>query len=376
MIATWSGNRRVKNPNYLKNHILKLLSLKQNLSQITIVKPLIGGDDSYYDFGDLLNNFNTKIVILERQSNEGHSYGQLFYAYETYKDEFDYYIFVEDDYQPNIDNFDSLLLDIYEEKNYEGYLCSFSGFNDDYPNGGCSISNGLISTNQLKLIYEKTPNPSLVIDSKFGDECHKNFTDLLISCGLKFNDFASKYRVPYFGNSVIEYGRVDTDESIFVPHQLFNLDIKFRKMDINDIPTFLVIRNLSKDFLHNNSTFTLDQANNWFIKTNPIFFIIQLGESIIGYFRTSNWVDKSMYVGCDLHPDFRGYGLGYLSYLKFIDMIYNKFDIDIIKLEVLSTNNRAKNLYNKLGFKEIGISDEKIVRNEVQIESIIMELKK
>jgi ribosomal protein S18 acetylase RimI-like enzyme len=57
-------------------------------------------------------------------------------------------------------------------------------------------------------------------------------------------------------------------------------------------------------------------------------------------------------------------------------MIYNKFDIDIIKLEVLSTNNRAKNLYNKLGFKEIGISDEKIVRNEVQIESIIMELKK
>jgi ribosomal protein S18 acetylase RimI-like enzyme len=83
-----------------------------------------------------------------------------------------------------------------------------------------------------------------------------------------------------------------------------------------------------------------------------------------------------MYVGCDLHPDFRGYGLGYLSYLKFIDMIYNKFDIDIIKLEVLSTNNRAKNLYNKLGFKEIGISYEKIVRNEVQIESIIMELKK
>ena len=81
VIATWSGNRRINDKRYLKNHILKLLSLNHNLSQITIVKPLLGGDDSYYDFKELLSSFQCKVVILDRESNQVQSYGLLFYAY-------------------------------------------------------------------------------------------------------------------------------------------------------------------------------------------------------------------------------------------------------------------------------------------------------
>ena len=376
VIATWSGNRRVNNQNYLKNHILKLLSLKQNLSQITIVKPLLGGNDSYYDLLGLFKQFETKVVLLDRVSNDGHSYGQLFYAYETYRDEFDYYIFVEDDYQPNINNFDKILLDLYLDKNVDGYLCSFSGYNAEYPEGGCSISNGMVSRKYLDLIYEKNPNPIQSINNSDGNICHKNFADLLISCGLRFKDFATEYRVPYFGNYIIDYGRTDINETIFVPNQMFDLNLEFKEMELSDIPSFLEIRNQSKEFLHNDSHFTLDQATDWFEKTNPRFYIIKLGNIMIGYFRTSNWENNVPYIGCDIHPDFRGLGLGYLSYLKFIDKIYNEFKVDSIKLEVLSTNTRAKNLYNKLGFKEIGISNEKIIRDNTQIDSIIMELKK
>ena len=43
VIATWSGNRRIPNKNYLKDHILKLSTLKHNLSQVTIVKPIFKG---------------------------------------------------------------------------------------------------------------------------------------------------------------------------------------------------------------------------------------------------------------------------------------------------------------------------------------------
>jgi RimJ/RimL family protein N-acetyltransferase len=375
VIATWSGDRRINNKKYLKNHILKLLSLKHNLTQITIVKPLLGGDNSYYDFKELIDEFKCKVVILDRESNQGQSYGQLFYAYEQFKDEFDYYIFIEDDYHVNIDNFDTILKDLYNNKIQDGYLCSYSGFNDEYPNGGCSVSNGIISSKTLSKIYSLVNNPSEIINNSNGSFCHKNFTDLLIRCGIYFKDFASEYRVPYFGTNIIEYGRTDTTKSIFVPYQLFDLNLKFRKIESTDIPKFLEIRNVSKEFLHNNSEFTLDDANNWFNTYNPNFYMIELGDNVIGYFRTSNWENKSMYLGCDLSPKYRGYGLAYISYINFINKLNNEFDLDYIKLEVLSTNFRAKNLYDKLGFKTIGVSSEKIIRNGEEINSIIMELK-
>lgn len=377
VITTWSGKRRSPNLKYLKDHLLNLLSLKHNLSQITIVKPIVDGCDmSYYDIGNIVDKFNCDVKILEKYDNNGQSYGQFFYAYEKYKNEFDYYIFVEDDYMADIDFFDEILVNEYKEQNVKGYLCSYSGVDPNYSKGGCSVSNGLISSTFFSKVYDFYPDPINTINSEFGGMCHENFAETLKGCDFEFKDFAHKYRVPYFGYEVIEYGRTDTDESIFIPHQIFNLRLKIDKMLITDIPNFLDIRNQSKEFLHNNSTFTLDQAIDWFKKNDPKFYTIKLGDVMIGYFRTSNWENNDPYIGCDIHPDFRGLGLGYLSYLKFIDKMYNEFNVNSIKLEVLSTNVRAKNLYHKLGFVEIGISEDKIIRDGIEIDSIIMELKK
>ena len=377
VITTWSGNRRSPNLKYLKDHLLNLLSLKHNLSQITIVKPIVDGCDmSYYDIDSIVDKFNCDVKILEKYDNNGQSYGQFFYAYEKYKNEFDYYIFVEDDYMVDIDFFDEILVNEYKDQNVNGFLCSYSGVHPNFPKGACSVSNGLISSIFLSKVYDFYPNPINTINNKFGWVCHVNFAEMMKGCDFEFKDFAHKYRVPYFGNKVIEYGRTDTDESIFIPHQIFNLRLKIDKMLITDIPNFLDIRNQSKEFLHNNSTFTLDQAIDWFKKNDPKFYTIKLGDVMIGYFRTSNWGNNDPYIGCDIHPDFRGLGLGYLSYLKFIDKMYNEFNVNSIKLEVISTNVRAKNLYHKLGFVKIGISEDKVIRDGVEIDSIIMELKK
>jgi RimJ/RimL family protein N-acetyltransferase len=228
----------------------------------------------------------------------------------------------------------------------------------------------------MSKIYDIFPNPIQKINDREGYMCQMNFSKLIWESNLHFKDISKKYRVPYFGTYVIEYGRTDTSESIFIPHQIFNLRLNIREMLVDDLPYFLDIRNLSKEFLHDNSTFTLEQSTEWFKKTNPIFYVIELGDVMIGYFRTSNWDGNSPYIGCDIHPDFRGLGLGYLSYLKFIDRIYSEFNISSLKLEVLSTNVRAKNLYYKLGFIDIGVSEDKIIRDGIQVDSIIMELKK
>lgn len=377
IITTWSGPRRAPNLNYLKRHLLKLLNLKHNLSQITIVKPIVETfNPIYYEIDNLLKEFKCDIKLLDKYDNLGQSYGQFFHAFQTYGDEFDYYIFIEDDYVPDIDNFDSLLLQEYKEQNVKGFLCSYAGEHPEYPKGACSVSNGMISSEYFKKIYSLFPNPINVINGSEGHMCHSNFARLLRDCDYEFKDFSHKYRVPYYGdNKIIEYGRTDVKESVFSPYQIIDLNLNFRKMEISDLPKFLEIRNVSREFLHNNSEFTLDNAIEWYNKYNPIFYMIELGENVIGYFRTSNWENKSMYLGCDLNPNYRGYGLGYVSYIGFIKKINNEFELDNIKLEVLSTNIRAKNLYNKLNFKTIGISEEKIIRNNEEIESIIMELK-
>lgn len=378
VITTWSGPRREPNLNYLKNHLINLLSLKHNLSQITIVKPIVNGCNmSYYEVDNLINKFNCDVKILEKYDNIGQSYGQFFHAYETYKNEFDYYIFVEDDYMVDIDHFDEILVDEFVEQKVDGFLCSYCGPTPTDPVGGASISNGIISTNCMSKIYDSFPNPIQKINDREGYMCQINFSKLIWESNLNFKDISQKYRVPYFGTYVVEYGRTDTDKSIFIPHQLFNLKVKFRSMEVSDLPTFLEIRNLSKDFLHNNTSFTLDQAISWFNKDKPKFFIIELGEIIIGYFRTSNLESGvNLYIGCDIHPDFRGFGLGYLSYVKFIKKLYDEFSVQNISLEVLETNTRALNLYTKLGFQKVGISDQKIIRDGNTIDSIIMSLDK
>jgi RimJ/RimL family protein N-acetyltransferase len=378
VITTWSGPRRVPNLNYLKNHLINLLTIKHNLSQITIVKPIVEGCNmSYYEIDSLINKFNCDVKILEKYDNMGQSYGQFFHAYETYKNEFDYYIFVEDDYMVDIDHFDKILVDEFVNQEVDGFLCSYCGPTPTDPVVCASISNGVISTNCMSKIYDIFPNPIQKINSIAGYMCQINFSKLIWESNLHLKDISKKYRVPYFGDYVIEYGRTDTDESIFIPHQLFQPKIKFRPMVVDDLSDFLEIRNLSKEFLHNNSSFTLDQATIWFNKDKPKFYIIELGETTIGYFRTSNWESTiGLYIGCDIHPDFRGFGLGYLSYVKFIKKLYDEFNVQTISLEVLETNTRALNLYTKLGFEKVGISDEKIIRDGNTIDSIFMSLDK
>lgn len=376
VIATWSGNRRIPNKNYLKEHILKLSTLEHNLAQVTIVKPTFAGqNDEYYNIGNLANELGCDVVILDRHSNLGESYGQLFYAYETYKDKFDYYIFCEDDYLPDLNNFD---LELFKRKNDEGYLCSFCGVNDEYPDGGCSISNGLISTTNMGKIYESNPNPISRISGKSGNDCHKNFADLLIECGLNFKDFASEFSVPYWGGNLIEYGKVDTTKTIFSPNQLLNYHMNFSPMTEEDLPFFLEVRNQSVEFLHNDTKFNLEEATKWFNETKPKFYMLMLGTKNIGYFRTSNWDDEetTFYLGCDIHPNYRGYGFAQKAYTEIIDLFYATMNISSIKLEVLGNNDRAKHIYTKLGFVEVSIADDKIIRDGVEIDSIVMEYKR
>lgn len=153
----------------------------------------------------------------------------------------------------------------------------------------------------------------------------------------------------------------------------------FRKMNCNDVPFLNEIRNECAElYLHDSRKFSLEDTYNWFSNLNPDYYIIMYNNNRIGYFRLSNYsiVNKNIYIGADLHKEWRGKGLAYEAYCKFIPFIFKTYDLNKITLEVLSNNSVAKNLYKKLGFKSEGIKRQEIYKNGIYIDSEIMSMLK
>jgi RimJ/RimL family protein N-acetyltransferase len=153
--------------------------------------------------------------------------------------------------------------------------------------------------------------------------------------------------------------------------------MEFIRLAYNDLSFLNEVRNeCAAEYLHDSRTFTLEETINWYKNANPDFWIIWYNNERVGYFRTSNYskINKNIYVGADLHKDFRGRGLAYESYCKFIPFLFNKLDLHKISLEVLSTNQRAINLYDKIGFRTEGIKRDEVYKNGVWVDSIIMSI--
>lgn len=144
--------------------------------------------------------------------------------------------------------------------------------------------------------------------------------------------------------------------------------MQFREMTVKDLPFFLEIRNECREFLHNNSEFTLEQALDWYTKSavQQEYFIISYQNTDIGYFRVRATSPVTLQIGADLHKDYRGLGLAFLAYTEFIKTV-TCYELE---LEVLATNYRAYNLYKKLGFQSCEVKD--ILRDGKWVASIKM----
>jgi RimJ/RimL family protein N-acetyltransferase len=155
--------------------------------------------------------------------------------------------------------------------------------------------------------------------------------------------------------------------------------ITFRAMCASDLEFFNEVRNsCAEKYLHDSRQFTLEETQEWFLTTPNIYYIIEVYNEKVGYFRTSNHseMNKNIYIGADLHEDSRGMGFGYAAYDLFINHLFNTYDLHKISLEVLETNGRAIHLYKILGFVEEGRKREEIRRGGMYFDSVIMSILK
>ena len=120
--------------------------------------------------------------------------------------------------------------------------------------------------------------------------------------------------------------------------------VTLRPLLITDLPFLLEVRNheSTRVNLENDSTFTLNECEKWFGSLNSPWYIIEINNHKVGYFRTNGFE-----IGCDIHPDYRKKGYAKIAY-----EIYLK-DKKYASLWVFD-NNFEKQLYLNLGFKVTG----------------------
>lgn len=153
----------------------------------------------------------------------------------------------------------------------------------------------------------------------------------------------------------------------------------FRSLCEKDLQFLSEVRNdCAEQYLHDSRRFTLDQTREWFYNTQPDFYIIQYQNIDIGYFRISQHskLNRNLYIGADLHKDYRGKKLAHPAYVEFLSFLFTKYDLNKVSLEVLSTNMRACNLYTKLGFIQEGIKRQEVLKHSTYVDSIIMSILK
>jgi hypothetical protein len=169
IITTYSGYySSVNKKNYLKNILTLLNRIKTNVTQITIMKPKVDPGHNvhvdYYNFDTIdISNISSRIKIFECE-NIGISYGQ-FLTGISLNTEFDYSIFIEDDYLIFMDYFEEYLVSEYNKNEENSFLCLFYFKSRKY-NLLESITN-----NELQAItdefLQKTQTYGYILDSQF-----------------------------------------------------------------------------------------------------------------------------------------------------------------------------------------------------------------
>src|SRR5262245_33721308 len=107
-------------------------------------------------------------------------------------------------------------------------------------------------------------------------------------------------------------------------------DFSIQALTEADLPFLLEVRNECRAFLHDPREFQLADCVRWFRESRPDFRLIRYGGERIGYFRLSNHdaAGRSVYVGADLHRNFRGRGLAKPAYEELFTLLRDQGEYD------------------------------------------------
>ena len=148
---------------------------------------------------------------------------------------------------------------------------------------------------------------------------------------------------------------------------------ELRFAPIKALKRFNSIRNSASYFLHDSRWFSVEDTEAWWPSNKNNYIGIYTDDELIGYFRFSEDTGKSICIGADLAPEYRGLGIAKRAYSIMLSML-RLSGYERIWLEVVSFNERAVGLYEALGFVEVDRQPQAIKRGSKRFDNIVMEL--
>ncbi|ABB15346.1 ribosomal-protein-alanine acetyltransferase [Carboxydothermus hydrogenoformans Z-2901] len=141
-------------------------------------------------------------------------------------------------------------------------------------------------------------------------------------------------------------------------------------MELKDLPQVLDIEKLSYTNPWSKASFMYE------ITENPLatYLVAREGDKVIGYGGIWIVLDEAHITTLAVHPAYRRNGVGKSLLNALLDVAKNRKVRSII-LEVRASNFPAQNLYQKFGFKPIGIRKKYYSRPEEDAIVMSLELK-
>lgn len=132
-----------------------------------------------------------------------------------------------------------------------------------------------------------------------------------------------------------------------------SMDILVRPMLEKDIDEVLDIEKTSFATPWSKEAFTLEITKNMLAK----YVVAEIQGKVVGYGGIWLIIDEGHVTNIAVHEKYRGLGVGNKIMEGLIDICRDR-NIVAMTLEVRKTNEVAKSLYDKYGFKEYGIRPE------------------
>jgi hypothetical protein len=196
--------------------------------------PIHEFDDEFMAFMGATTIINGVPITWHVRPNVGISYGAFisFYLKNTVKH--DWYIFIEDDYVPCTDDFDSKLVTLANDTSAD-YMCSLA---DHYsPKWGlvASISNGIINDRVLSGtlgVFKEQGHTDIATVDAIRDTGQRQFSKMITGAGFKITDMMAHYGCQFYEGGTNVQGTKDNrlkrwrfgHPEIFMPIQVLRGD--------------------------------------------------------------------------------------------------------------------------------------------------------
>ncbi len=244
VITCYDGPRRQTFNNSASNlllHNYALNNYKHNVKMVTYVCTSydVFCNEFMYALEIIRKTAKYNFEILFRE-NIGASYGSFSSVFGRNKNDYDFFIFLEDDYIISLDNFDQYLLSRYYLSEKCGFLCSFA---DKTNAPHASISIGLLPKQVLMNIWDKKKKLAFASSNEYrGLNGHEfsgqiQFSLDILDLGYSIFDTSFDFDSWFLGSqnddeTIVKFNS-GVGKQLFIPAQCF-IDLKLDEHGFNN----------------------------------------------------------------------------------------------------------------------------------------------